>query len=112
MLENWAKKSLYALMANAEFDRTTQTFDNFGNLTPIGKEQFWRHIDKQLNDYKTLGHEELMKPWIQRDSKLTPPNKGSGNRAADLHLNDQKHNNRPSGSRPAQKSDYSFHNYP
>ena len=35
MLENEAKKSCYALMANA--DRTTQTFDNFGNLTPIGK---------------------------------------------------------------------------
>ena len=78
----------------------------------LGKQQFWRHIDKQLNDYETLGHEELMKPWIQHDSKFTPPNAGSGDRAADQHPNVQNHNNRPSGSRSAQNSNYSFNVHP
>ena len=66
-LEEEARKSKFSLVLYTDdLNSNPEFFDDFGNLTYLGKQKFWRNVDYYLK--RCENNQESLKPWQRKDN--------------------------------------------
>ena len=111
MLIDEAKKSKYSLVIKPDFETNEETFDSFGNLTPMGKQQYWKHIDSQIKTLEEKDDAKFLKPWIKNDQNGSGDGKMQGNPPKSDDSNNQNGESRKFYQNSEPRQDYQNYQY-